>query len=111
MPWPSDSVRRQKRRNAMLKLLLATCLSLTTVSALCQSAPKYEIATILEVETHQASSNDASDTSYNVTIQVGDRIYVVLYTPPDGLDIVKHKTRSSLLVHVEKNTIAYNDIL
>jgi len=95
----------------MLKLLLATYLCLTTVAALCQSAPKYEVATILEVKTHQAPSNDASDTSYDVTVQVGDRIYLALYKDRFGLDIVKHKTGGNLLVQVGKNTITYLDIL
>ena len=59
----------------MLKLVFATCLCLSTVAALSQSAPGYEVATILEVKTHQAAGNDASNTpSYDVSVQVGDKI-------------------------------------
>ena len=96
----------------MLKLAFAACLCLTTASAFCQSVPGYEVATILDVKTHQGPATTAPDApGYDVSVQVGDKIYVVLYVPPFGLDIVKHKTGSNLLVHVEKDTISYNDIL
>src|SRR5258705_75852 len=56
--------------------------------------------------------NGGSDvTSYDVSVKVGDTIYVVLYTPALGEDNLKYAAGRDLLVLVGKNTITYNDIL
>ena len=96
----------------MLRLLCAMCLSFVAFSAFCQSASEYQVATIVDVKTHPVSGNDASDiASYDVSIRVGNTIYLVLYTPPFGIDTVKYKAGRNLLVLVGKNKIRYNDIL
>jgi hypothetical protein len=93
----------------MLKLICMTCICLWTFPAFSQSAPKYEVATITDVKTHQDSGSDV--VSYDVSVKVGDTIYVVLYTPPSGMNTVKYVTGRELLVLVGKKAITYNDIL
>ena len=67
---------------------------------------------ITEVKPRQAAGDDASDpTSYDVSVKVGDTIYVVLYTQPLGELPAKYATGHELLVLVGKNTITYNDML
>jgi hypothetical protein len=96
----------------MLRLLCAMSICLVTLPAFCQPASGYQVATIVDVKTHQASGNPAPETSsYDVSLKVGDTIYVVLYAPPFGIDTVKYKTGRNLLVQVGKNTITYNDLL
>ena len=96
----------------MLRLLCVISICFAAFPAFCQSASTYQVATIVDVNIHQTSDSGASDPArYDVSIKVGDTIYLVLYTPPFGLDTVKHKTGRNLLVLVGKNTIAYNDIL
>jgi hypothetical protein len=80
-----------------------------TFPAFSQSASKYEVATITDVKTHQDSGSDV--VSYDISVKVGDTIYVVLYTPPPGLNTVKYVAGRELLVLVGKNIITYNDIL
>jgi hypothetical protein len=81
-------------------------------SAYGQSASKYQVGTITEVKTHQTAGSGASNTtSYDVSVKVGDTIYVVLYTPPLGQETVKYAAGRELLVLVGKGTIRYNDIL
>jgi hypothetical protein len=83
-----------------------------TLPAICQSASKYEVATIVEVEPHQAAGDGAThDVSYEVSVKVGGTIYVVLYTPPLGTDTVRYAAGRELLVLVGEKTITYNDIL
>jgi hypothetical protein len=83
-----------------------------TLPAICQSASKYEVATIVAVEPHQAAGDGAThDVSYEVSVKVGGTIYVVLYTPPLGTDTVKYAAGRELLVLVGEKTITYNDIL
>jgi hypothetical protein len=85
---------------------------LTTFPAFCQSTSKYQVGTVTEVKVHQAAGSGISDaTSYDVSVKVGDTIYVVLYTPPLGEETVKYATGRDLLVLVGKRTIRYNDIL
>jgi hypothetical protein len=70
------------------------------------------VGTIAEVKVHQAAGSGASDVaSYDVSVKVGDTIYVVLYTPAMGEQTVKYAAGRDLLVLVGKNTITYNDIL
>ena len=96
----------------MLSLVGLFCILLTTFPAFCQSTSKYQVGTITDVKVHQAAGSGASDTvSYDVSVKVGDTIYVVLYTPALGEDTVKYAAGRDLLVLVGKNTITYNDIL
>jgi hypothetical protein len=96
----------------MLRLVGLFLMFLTTFPALCQSTSKYQAGTITEVKVHQAAGSGVSDAaSYDVSVNVGDTIYVVLYTPPLGEETVKYSAGRDLLVLVGKRTIRYNDIL
>jgi hypothetical protein len=96
----------------MQRLIAVVALCFVTLSALCQSTPRYQIATIIEVKPHQSAEDPASDPiSYDVSVKVGDTIYVVLYTTPLGEVPPKYVTGRQMLVLVGKSTIAYNDML
>jgi hypothetical protein len=96
----------------MLRLVGLFLICLTMFPAFGQSTSKYQVGTITQVKVHQTAGSDASDAaSYDVSVKVGDTIYVVLYTPPLGEDTVKYAGGRDLLVLVGKNTITYNDIL
>ena len=96
----------------MLRLVGLVCIFLTTFPAFCQSTSKYQVGTIAEVKAHQAAGSGASGArGYDVSVKVGDTVYVVLYTPALGEDTVKYAAGRDLLVLVGKNTITYNDIL
>ena len=94
------------------RLLPVFTLCLLTFPALCQSASKWQIATITEVKPHPAAGEDASDPiTYDVSVKVGDTIYLVRYTTPAGEIAPKYAAGREILVLVGKNTITYNDIL
>jgi len=96
----------------MLRLVRLLCVLLTVFPAFGQSTSKYQVGTITEVKVHQTAGSGASDAvSYDVSVKVGDTIYVVLYTPPLGEETVKYSAGRDLLVLVGKRTIRYNDIL
>ena len=96
----------------MRRLIAITALCLLTFPALCESASKYQLAIITEVNPRQAATDSASDPArYDVSVKVGDTIYVVLYTQPLGELPAKYATGHELLVLVGKNTITYNDML
>jgi len=105
-----DRSRREER--IMLRLVGVFCICLTTFPGFCQSTSRYQVGTITEVKTHLTDANSGSDAiSYDVSVKVGDTIYVVLYTPPLGEETVKYSAGRDLLVLVGKRTIRYNDIL
>src|SRR5579864_1583171 len=96
----------------MPRLVGLVCTLLTVFPAFGQATSKYQVGTITEVKVHQTAGSGASDvTSYDVSVKVGDTIYVVLYTPPPGEETVKYSAGRDLLVLVGKRTIRYNDIL
>jgi hypothetical protein len=96
----------------MQKLMVAVTLFLLTLTALSQSPSKYQVGMITEVKARQVAGDSASDpTSYDVSVKVGDTIYVVLYTQTLGELPAKYETGRELLVLVGKKTITYNDML
>ena len=96
----------------MQRLIEIVTLCLLALVALGQSTSKYQVAMITEVKARQVAGDSASDpTSYDVSVKVGDTIYVVLYMQPMGEIPAKYETGHELLVLVGKNTITYNDML
>ena len=95
----------------MLRLVVLFVMFLTMFPAFGQSTSKYQVGTITDVKTHQVGGRDTLEPSiYDVSVKVGDTIYVVLYRPPLGEKTVKYATGRDLLVRVKKSTITYNDI-
>ena len=75
----------------MIKLMCAVaCICLVTFPLFSQSASKYEVATTTDVKPHQPARTGPSDAiKYDVSVRVGDTIYVVLYTDSLGTNTVK----------------------
>jgi len=98
----------------MLKMVCVACICFMTLAAFCESAANYQIATITDVKPHRAAGDSASDVvSYDVSVRVGDTIYLTRYTPdpPLSTNTVKYAAGRGLLVLVGKNTLTYHDIL
>jgi hypothetical protein len=97
----------------MLRLVGIFCILVTALPAFCQSTSKWQVGTITEVKVHQTAEKVGSSeaASYDVSVKVGDTMYVVLYTPPLHEETVKYAAGRDLLLFVGKSTIRYNDIL
>jgi len=97
----------------MRKLICAACICLGALplwgQASSKASPRYEVATIMDVQARHSS--DSNVASYDISVKVGDKMYLVLYTPPLGVDTVKYMAGRELLVQVNEKTITYNDIL
>ena len=96
----------------MLMASTVMLICVTAMSAVAQSTSQYKVGAITAVQPHQdgASSKPSAD-SYDVSLKVGDTTYVVLYTPPYGLQTVRYATGREFLVLVGEKTIAFNDSL
>jgi hypothetical protein len=100
------------RSKSMRRLMGVIAICLVTFPVFCQSTSKYQVGSITEVKVHRiAGAGDAHPVSYDVSVKVGDTVYVVLYTPRFGEHTVKYVVGRDLLVLVGKKTITYNDIL
>jgi len=73
---------------------------------------KYQPAQIMAVKVHQAGGDDDSRiVRYDVTVHVADMEYVILYTPPEGTDVVQYQLGRDGLALVGANTIKWYDML
>ncbi|HTC94399.1 MAG TPA: hypothetical protein VK699_13240 [Terriglobales bacterium] len=102
-------------KETMWNVLALAFMHAAVFSTLCQSqnhSPEYQKGTITSVVQHEkAESSDDSVPRYDVSIKAGDTVYVVLYTPPNGLDTVKYKAGMNVLVWIEKDTMTFHDLL
>lgn len=110
MFFANNSVGVSLRALGVVKII---AMWMAVFPALGQSAkPTYQTATIVDVKTHQDSAASASSVSrYDISIQLKNEIYVVLYTPPPGTYGNQYMKGMDMLVLVGANTITYNDML
>ena len=93
-------------------LVTAVLIFLSTLPAVSQSTPKYQVGTIIAVERFRDGGDVSSEVkTYNVSLQVKDTVYVVRYEDPLDLGTVEHVAGRDILVLVGEKTITYNDIL
>ena len=82
---------------------------IVSLAALAQDKAMYQAGTVTDVKVHQPSSKDAK--SYDVSIKVGNIVYVVLATPPAGSgDAILYKTGMETTVFVDGKNMKVNDI-
>lgn len=96
----------------MLKAICAICICMAAFTPFGQAASKYQVGTITEVKVHQPATDGVSEAGiYEVSVRVGDTVYLLLYTPPLGMNTVKYSAGRDVLVLVGKDTITYNDLM
>ena len=99
----------------MPKLFVGILIFFLPVLAFGQSSPAsstYQPATIIDVKLHQSAADSNPDNAlYEVSVKVKQTIYVVITAAPDGSGTIRYAIGRELLVHVDDNTITWNDIL
>ena len=95
----------------MLRLVCTICICLMTIPAVCEPASKYQVGTITEVKAHHPSGDESPEVvRYDVSVKVGDTIYLTLYSPAFGLNTVKYAAGRDVVVLVGKKSITYSDL-
>jgi hypothetical protein len=96
----------------MRRLIVLFLIVFMTLPVLCQTpSDKYVAGTVVEVVRHKAEkANPGAPILYDVTLKVGEMVYVILYTPPDGSSIVEYRVGADLPVLVGNKTIKYSDL-
>jgi hypothetical protein len=108
------------RSSTMTKLFLRTMIFLLPALALAQSpstSSTYQPATIAAVKQYQPAQNSSPDSAlspdslYEVTVKVGETVYVVLTPSPSPSGTILYAVGREVLVHIGENTITWNDIM
>ena len=97
--------------------ILIGCLALPQLHA--QDKKTYQAGTIVDAKPHQTaqSGDDAAQAKkdetprYDLSIKVGNKIYVVLYTPPPGQNFPELGIGMDRTVLVDGDTMKVNDLL
>ena len=88
-------------------VLICTC----ALSALGQTpSAKYQPGTITAVTKHQnAPGNGGEDVArYDVSVKIGDVLYVILYTPLNGANTVEYSPGIEMLFSIGSDTLTFN---
>lgn len=95
----------------MSKWVLVVLILVTTVFA--QSSANYQPGTITAVTPQQAAPGEQGSAvpRYDVSVKVGNTVYVVLYTPPNGANSVQYSAGFNVLVSVGTDTLIINNKL
>ena len=76
------------------------------------ASAKYQPAQVMAVKVHQPiEDKDSRLARYDVTVRVGETEYVVLYTPPEGIDVVEYQLGRTGMVLVGPDSLKWFDIL
>jgi hypothetical protein len=77
------------------------------------STANYRVATIMAVNANHPdrTTRRANPARYVLSVQVGNTLYDVLYTPPPGTIAMERVTGRDLLVRVGSDTITFNDLV
>jgi hypothetical protein len=90
-------------------VVVLICGPIISVSAQTSSS-KWQPGTITAVVTHSYGPGEpAGDTAqYDVSVKVGNTVYVVLYTPHNGSNAVEYRRGFELLVLVGTDVLTFN---
>lgn len=98
----------------MRRVLTIALVFWTTLMVVAQEpSSKYQRGTIMAVTAHPVAQSEQGGAiaRYDVSVKVGDTVYVVLYTPPNGANGVEYSAGLDLLVLVGSDTLTFNSRL
>jgi hypothetical protein len=97
----------------LLIAITIPALSLTTdQSTTPDNTPKWLPATITAVEPHPGAQDAGHEpTQYDVSLRVGNTLYVVLYTPSPRSSIVTYRVGVGLHVLIGNDSLTFRDLM
>lgn len=97
----------------LTKLILVVVCVFALLAFGQTSVPKYQRGTITAVRGHQSAPGElASDVArYDVSVKIGNTVYVVLYTPRNGANAVEYSAGIDMLFSVGENALTFNSKL
>jgi hypothetical protein len=95
----------------MPRCLAVTLICAAAIAAVGQApSSNFQPGTIMAVTAHKSPGQTDTDvTQYDVSVRVGDTLYMVLYAPPGGSNTVKFAAGVGILVLVGSDTLTFNN--
>jgi hypothetical protein len=98
---------------SMGRTFCALLVCLTTLPLICQppsSSP--QVATITAVTVHQKDAENSSRAAaqYDVSLRIGNTVYVALFRPPSGATVVEYSVGMNVVVMVGSNSITFTKL-
>lgn len=98
---------------SMGRTFCALLVCLTTLPLICQppsSSP--QVATITAVTVHQEEAENSSRAAaqYDVSLRIGNTVYVALFRPPSGATVVEYSVGMNVVVMVGSNSITFTKL-
>lgn len=95
----------------MHKCVILILSIFAALAAVCQSSSaNYQVGTIMGVTRHPNAPGESDLARYDVTLKVGNNVYVVLYAPPQGQDTVQYAAGMDIVVLIKDNSIRFNKL-
>lgn len=91
------------RANSTLAVLLIVWMSVAAISQ--PPSDKYVRGTIVSVARHPGATQEQAQ--YDVSVRVGDTVYVCLYSPPNGANFVEYSSGLDLLVLIKEDSLTF----
>jgi len=102
-------------RRSMLRgcggLICALIMCIAVVQSPGQDKKPWHSGTILEVKTHQPEPGADQVKQYDITVKVGKKIYLTLYTPQGNEPGPENYVGMARSVQVDGDTLRVNDLL
>ncbi len=95
----------------MRRYIIVVLMCAASVLAFAQtSSSQWQTGTITAVSTHVNGPGEpaGNGAQYDVTVKVGNTVYVVLYSSPSGSNTVEYRRGFDLLVRVGADTLTFN---
>ena len=109
--------RTMGKRKSFVKRILAICalLALTCFAALRASGEDKKVwqpGTLIQARARQVTSGENEGTKqYDISVQVGSKIYVASHTLKDGEPDLEYYVGMARMVLIEGETLTFNDLL
>ena len=96
--------------NSKPAILVAIFTCLIAISTFSQAPEsKWTVGTITKVQLH--SGGDTNTPTYDISVKVGDTVYVVQYTQDPGTTLVQYREGSDAPVLVGEKTLTVTDAM
>ncbi len=95
----------------MLKGVTITLICICALASFGQtSSAKWQPGTITAVDVHRSAPGEADSdaTRYDVSVKIGNVVYVVLFSPRNGSNSVEYSRGLEMLFLVDGNTMTFN---
>ena len=76
-----------------------------------QDKKAWQSGTVIQVKSHQVSGDNGVGKQYDVTVQVGKKIYVASHTQKDGEPDLEYYVGMARMVLIDGDTLTFNDLL